>query len=88
MLTLFQVSGYCSPNVSECYKTVANENIGCNISCAGLHADITPTDDNLLDGVVKTDSHKLLALVEKYRNYKSSYAKNIRFDSTRANLSK
>ena len=41
-----------------------------------------------LDGVVKTDSHKLLDLVEKYRNYKSRFAQNIRFDPARDNLSK
>ena len=47
---LLQVSNYCSPNASDCYKTIANKNKGCNISCEGLHADITPTDDNLFKG--------------------------------------
>ena len=35
----------------------------------------------------KEDSEKLLALLDLYKKYKNNYAKNIKFDPTRGNLS-
>ena len=39
------MSNFCSPNASTCYQALAKDNHGCRVSCTGLYADLTYTND-------------------------------------------
>ena len=42
---------WCSPTASVCYTTVSQETLiaGCDVSCTGLYADVTFTEDTVLN---------------------------------------
>ena len=66
------------------------------VSCSGLYADIVHTEDDVLTDPNSNlatepksgqDKEDLLLLLEGYRKYKTSYARNIHFDPNSDNLS-
>ena len=58
------------------------------ISCTGLYADVDhkPEQEERMDKTWKKGV--MTALINRYKEYKSEYARNIRFDPTMNNFSK
>ena len=58
------------------------------ISCTGLYADVNhnPEQEERTDKIWKNDA--IASLINRYKKYKSNYARNIRFDPTMSNFSK
>ena len=62
-----------------CPMERANDELGCMESCTGLYADVVHTPKDKLDPYVRN-------LMEEYLRYKSSYARNIKFDPAEETL--
>ena len=63
---------------------------GCSVSCTGLYADVSFSKGNLedttLDGAMIQDSKVFSQLIQDYKTYKSTFVKNVKFNSTSPNL--
>ena len=71
-----QVTRYCSPQESTCWKNITKEMFSCNISCTGLYADVQHVSEESTEA--KHD--QISKVIQKsYSNYKNSFAKNIEF---------
>ena len=94
---MFQSPSFCAPNASSCYRAVStSDTYGCLVSCTGLYADMTFSEDSLYKDIVDggnmgkefQDRVKLGRILQKYTDHKTNYANNIKFDPTAQNLSK
>ena len=58
---------------------------GCSVSCTGLYADVSFSKGNLedttLDGAMIQDSKVFSQLIHDYKAYKSTFVKNVMFNS-------
>ena len=65
----------------SCISEINNESFGCMLSCTGLYADVAHKfEDNC--------NSELKAMLQKYREHKHNFAKNIKFDPSKKNFSK
>lgn len=65
----------------DCLKKINNESFGCMLSCTGLYADVAhKSEDNV--------NSELRVMLQKYREHKNSFARNIKFDPSKKNFSK
>ena len=65
-----------------CIRKETRGRLGCMTSCTGLYADVVHKDLGQFE-----DEGKLDAIRNQYSQYKSSFAKNLKFDPSLANLS-
>ena len=64
----------------------------CKVSCTGLYADMwykddAPTESKKNDFDTKGNKQKIFSLTKSYNDYKSNYARNLKFDAEQANSS-
>ena len=63
---------------------------GCRVSCTGLYAGVSFSEgnpeDTTKDGAMIQDSKVFSQLIQDYKAYKSTFVKNVKFNSTSPNL--
>ena len=67
---------YCPPAAFTCNTNVSKLDFGCKKSCTGLYADVQVTEVKDL-----ADDPQILNIIEEYKRYKYSFARNIIFDA-------
>ena len=67
---------YCTPAAFTCNTNVSKLDFGCKKSCTGLYADVQVTEVKDLAG-----DPQILNIIEEYKRYKYSFARNIIFDA-------
>ena len=65
-----------------CVKRATRGRLGCRTSCTGLYADVNHNRPEEFEEQAKLD-----VIMNQYSQYKSSFAKNLKFDPNMANLS-
>ena len=78
-----QALPFCTLEEHTCVRRETRGRLGCKTSCTGLYADVVFKELGELE-----DQGKLDAITNQYSQYKSSFAKNLKFDPNLANLSK
>ena len=78
-----QAVSSCTPNGTNCWSGIDENSLGCRVSCTGLYADAfyikDPTKGKLID--------KLKENMEEYTGYKNNFARNLKFDPTKNDMS-
>ena len=75
----------CSPSQNECFEELENKLFGCNVSCAGLFADIgkkkvKPTSTDDLEAFDTERRLKVERLLAQYKKYKKDFSESISFE--------
>ena len=88
---IFQVDRICSPHENACSVALRKDSFGCRVSCRGLNADVSffkesPAEDTTKDGDIIQDAEVFSQLIQDYRAYKSTFWRNIKFNSTSPTL--
>ena len=88
---IFQVDRICSPQENICSAALRKDSFGCRASCTGLNADVSfvkesPAEDTTKDGDIIQDAEVFSQLIQDYRTYKSTFWRNIKFNSTSPTL--
>ena len=65
-----------------CVKRATRGRLGCRTSCTGLYADVAHNRPEEFEEQAKLD-----VIMNQYSQYKSSFARNLKFDPNMANLS-
>ena len=68
-------------NHYSCISEISNKSSGCKLSCTGLYADVSHKDEDNCNSDLKSK-------LQKYREHKDGFAKNIKFDPSKKNFSK
>ena len=88
----FQVHKICTPNDTACATEIKKDAFGCRVSCTGLYAGVTFSEGNpkekTKDGALIQDSKVFSQLIKDYKSYKSTFLRNVKFNSTSPNLGK
>ena len=76
---------------SACSVALRKDSFGCRVSCRGLNADVSffkesPAEDTTKDGDIIQDAVVFSQLIQDYRAYKSTFWRNIKFNSTSPTL--
>ena len=86
----FQGHRICTPNETVCATEIRKDPFGCRVSCTGLYADVSFSEgnpeDTTKDGAMIQDSKVFSQLIQDYKAYKSTFVKNVKFNSTSLNL--
>ena len=69
-------ASYCTPGALTCNDKVSKLDFGCKKSCTGLYADVLVTEAKDL-----AKDPQILNIIEEYKRYKYSFARNIIFDA-------
>ena len=88
LLYPLQVYNICTPNETACTTAMRKDSFGCRVSCTGLNADVSISEDTSKDGAMIQDSKVFSQLIKEYNAYKSAFVKNLKFNSTSLNLGK
>ena len=81
----------CGPSGLTCFEELASAGKDlCIVSCAGLYADISFTNESILDFSESPgeEAQKLDKMQKEYNRYKNDYVSNLFFDPKEANNSK
>jgi hypothetical protein len=78
-----QAVSSCTPNGTNCWSGIDENSLGCRVSCTGLYADAFYIKDSTEEKLMRL----LKETLDEYTSYKNHFAKNLRFDATKKDMS-